>query len=336
MSELHRYVRRPGIESDYHLLEPMEFHADTTELVQMLRKGHHGVQLDAEAWDRLVTWIDLNCPFHGTWGEELPGSGRAAPARRRELLKLYGNVDDDPEAVPPAAIGPTNPPSCPSRRRRARPRRSNVPAGRSTRPRRSGASRRPARATRQTIDLGDGVPLELVLVPRRRVRHGQRRRRGRRAAARAGADRPAVLDGTLRGDQRQYARFDPGHDSRVEDKNAYQFGIHGYPMNRPEQPVVRVIVAEAMAFCRWLRRRPASGSRCRPKPSGNTPAGPARRRRSPTATWTPTFSRSPTWPTPSSSSSPATLGHDRQAAQEPDQVRRLDPQGRRGSTTGRC
>ena len=47
--------------------------------------------------------------------------------------------------------------------------------------------------------------------------------------------------GTLRGHQRSsIARFDPAHDSRVEDKNAYQFGIHGYPVNRPEQPVVRV------------------------------------------------------------------------------------------------
>ena len=53
------------------MLEPMEFHADTTQLVQMLKKGHHNVQLDAEAWDRLIAWIDLNCPFHGTWGEEI-------------------------------------------------------------------------------------------------------------------------------------------------------------------------------------------------------------------------------------------------------------------------
>ena len=53
-AELHRFVRRPGCESDYHVLEPMEFHAGTTELVQMLTKGHYGVQMDAEAWDRLI------------------------------------------------------------------------------------------------------------------------------------------------------------------------------------------------------------------------------------------------------------------------------------------
>ena len=53
----------------------------------------------------------------------------------------------------------------------------------------------------------------------------------------------------------QFACFNPAHDSRVEDKNAYQFGIHGYPANEPAQPVVRVSWQEAMAFCRWLGAR---------------------------------------------------------------------------------
>ncbi|MCX7008104.1 MAG: SUMF1/EgtB/PvdO family nonheme iron enzyme [Kiritimatiellaeota bacterium] len=66
---LHPFVRRPGPESDYHLPMTFEYHASTSELIQMLEKGHHGVQLDAEAWNRLTTWIDLNVPDHGTWGE---------------------------------------------------------------------------------------------------------------------------------------------------------------------------------------------------------------------------------------------------------------------------
>ena len=53
-------LSRPGPESDYHLQVPYEFHADTSPLVQLLKKGHYNVKLDAEAWDRLITWIDLN------------------------------------------------------------------------------------------------------------------------------------------------------------------------------------------------------------------------------------------------------------------------------------
>ena len=54
-ANLHRFVRRPGIESDIHLFVPMEWHADTTDLMLLLQKGHHGVTLCDEALDRLVT-----------------------------------------------------------------------------------------------------------------------------------------------------------------------------------------------------------------------------------------------------------------------------------------
>ena len=41
----------------------------------------------------------------------------------------------------------------------------------------------------------------------------------------------------------------------MESKNTYQFGIHGYPVNRPEQPVVRVTWNEATAYCQWLSKK---------------------------------------------------------------------------------
>jgi formylglycine-generating enzyme required for sulfatase activity/mono/diheme cytochrome c family protein len=249
-AELHRFVRRPGIESDYHVLEPMEFHADTTELVQLLQKGHHGVQLDAEAWDRLVTWIDLNAPFHGTWGEEIDKPGKQRE-RRRDLLKLYANVDDDPEAVPETplqpvqSIVPTVPPAekpqiveCP-----------NWPFDAAEAQRRRMAA---GAETQKKIDLGDGVALELVLIPAGEFVMGDTSGAAdERPVSRVRIDKPFWM-GRLEVTNRQFARFDPQHDSRVEDKNTYQFGIHGYPANRPGQPVVRVTWRQAMDFCRWL------------------------------------------------------------------------------------
>jgi hypothetical protein len=68
-TSLHPYVRRPGLESDIHMLPPREFDASTSQLVQLLRKGHQGVKLNAEEWDRLITWIDLNVPYYGDWQE---------------------------------------------------------------------------------------------------------------------------------------------------------------------------------------------------------------------------------------------------------------------------
>lgn len=68
-AELFRFLRTPGIEGDRRMLSPLDFHFSQTELGQIVRKGHYGVALDAESWDRLATWFDLNAPFYGTWGE---------------------------------------------------------------------------------------------------------------------------------------------------------------------------------------------------------------------------------------------------------------------------
>ncbi len=93
------FVRRPGVESDYFLLNPMEFSANTTELVQILKNGHYGLQMDADAWDRILTWIDMNAPYHGTWNEFVgePKYVEKWNRHRKDLLALYANFDDESE-----------------------------------------------------------------------------------------------------------------------------------------------------------------------------------------------------------------------------------------------
>ena len=253
--EMSRYVRRPGIESDYHMLEPMEFHADTTQLVQLLKKGHYGVQLDKEAWDRLITWIDMNCPYHGTWGEELakPGLQRE---RRRELLKLYGGYDDDPEAVPEIAAQPVEPIALPHTDTVAAPEPDceGWPFDAAEAQRRQVAA---GPTTTRTISLAEGLDLQMVLIPAGRFVMGSRDGASDESPQQViTIERPFWM-GRFEVSNAQFALFDPEHDSRVESKNAYQFGIHGYPMNQPEQPVVRVTHSQAASFCRWLSRKAA-------------------------------------------------------------------------------
>jgi len=253
-SELHRWVRRPGLESDYHMLMPMEFHADTTQLVQMLRKGHYGVRLDTEAWDRLVTWIDLNAPFHGTWSE-IAGKDRVQPlaARRRELLKRYAGIDDDPEAIPelprpdvtPAVPEPEPAvvadglacPGWPFAAVEARRRQST------------------AGAWQRSVDLGDGIKLDMARIPAGEFILGDLDGYAdERPRTRVKIERPFWI-GRFEVTNEQFARFDPLHDSRVESKNAMQFGVRGFFVNGPSQPVVRVSWRQAMAFCEWLSAR---------------------------------------------------------------------------------
>ncbi|MFO8014717.1 MAG: SUMF1/EgtB/PvdO family nonheme iron enzyme [Phycisphaerae bacterium] len=255
---LARYVRRPGIESPMRMLTPMEFHASTTELVQMLAKGHHGVTLSGEAWDRLTTWIDLNAPYHGTWSEAV-GAKRADrhAERRRELMERYAGLAVDDEAIPPVPkeqvepVLPPEPPRAPA----------PAPAGPGWPFDAEEARRRQAALGpfRKTIDLGHGVTLDLLRVPTGEfVMGAPEGRPDERPPTRVRINRPFWI-GAVEVTNEQFARFDPLHDSRVEPKHGYQFGVHGYPVNGPRQPVVRVSWRKAMAFCEWLSDQAGAG-----------------------------------------------------------------------------
>ena len=258
-TQLHRFVRRPGAESDFHVLEPMEFHADTTELIQLLTKGHHGVELDSEAWDRLITWIDLNCPFHGTRHEELIDPGRQRQ-RRSELLKRYARVDDDPEALPAAGTGIYNSgkrlePVIPQPRKTTVADVIEAPGWPFDALAALNRQQAAGDVTRRSIDLGEGRKIEMELIPAGEFVMGSLAGGpDEQPLGRVIIDRPfwiSVHEIT----NRQYSLYDSAHDSRVESKNATQYGIQGYPVNLPEQPVVRVSWNEAMAFCGWLSEK---------------------------------------------------------------------------------
>ena len=246
---LHPYVRRPGPESDYHMQVPLEFHAGTSELIQMLEKGHHNVKLDAEAWDRLITWIDLNVPDHGTWTEHR-GISSNFHQRRLEMRTLYANRPEDPEAIDEietAAIEFVKPSPMPERK----PQNLNCPGWPFNA---DEAKRRQAEAGEPNLrlELAQGVVLELVLVPAGEFVMGS-------AAggvdeyplARVKIERPFYM-GKLEITNAQYALFDPGHDSAYISMTNKDQNHRGHAVNGPTQPVVRVSWEQAVAFCRWL------------------------------------------------------------------------------------
>jgi formylglycine-generating enzyme required for sulfatase activity/cytochrome c553 len=240
---LHRFVRHPGIESDMHLLTPMDFHADGTELVQILRKGHYGVTLTPEEWDRLVTWIDLNTPFHGDWSTVAGEAAVQRERRRAELRRMYANVDEfqiDPPAA--AASAPAPSPAVPERRPAEPPAAASPPPA---------ATGRPA----QSVDLGGGVRMTFVYLPPGEFVMG--------SAGGPPDEQPAGRVPVRRGfwmavtetTNEQFRTFDPAHDSRREHVQGYQFGMEGYPLFTPRQPAVRVAWSRASAFCDWLSAR---------------------------------------------------------------------------------
>ncbi|MBE0534438.1 MAG: SUMF1/EgtB/PvdO family nonheme iron enzyme [Phycisphaerae bacterium] len=247
--ELHPYVRRPGPESDYHVLKPYAYHADTSELVQMLRKGHYNVSLDQEAWERLYTWIDLNVPDHGTWGEH-QNIPRQFDARRMDMRTLYANRSENPEEIVTAHTRPVKfvqPKPMPS----LATSEITVPDW----PFDAAAARQRQAAageTRKTLDLGGGATMEFVRIPAGEFVMGSLEGGvDEMPLSRVQIDQPFWM-GVIEVTNAQFKQFNPAHFNGFIDQQHKDHTTPGYPMNDPEHPAVRVSWDEAMAFCQWL------------------------------------------------------------------------------------
>ena len=239
------YIRRVSIEDDVSLLVPGEYHADTSRLIQMLRKGHNGVRPDAESWDRLITWIDLNAPCHGTWGDVYPIPD-GAHRRRMELRKRYGGPAEDPEAVAKIDRPPVQPvPPAPL----PKPRPLRVPGWPFD------ARKAAADPKEMTLDLGQGVTMKLVRIPAGEFVMGDAAGEpDERPLTRAVIRRPFWL-GACEVTNAQFRRFDPAHDCAYYARRHARSDDQGLPLNAPAQPVVRVSWRQATAFCEWLTAR---------------------------------------------------------------------------------
>ena len=251
---LRRLVRPSGIESDLRPLNSMEFDVRTTELVQMLEKGHRGVRLDAEAWDRLYTWIDLNTPCHGTWQEVVGGKKIENDHERRlAMMKAYSGIYEDPEVVRLETAAQVAKPVKPAPERKAGAKPAAVegwPLNAADAAARQGASGQ----TRRTLDLGGGVTLELARIPAGRFVMGSATGAADEAPQSVVEIKKPFWMGVCEVSNAQYQRFNPQHDSRFEHKGTWKFEEVdlGWPLNDPRQPAVRISWEEAMGFCAWL------------------------------------------------------------------------------------
>lgn len=247
-------VRRIDIEDDVDLPLPGEFHADTSRLVQILKAGHHGVRLDPESWDRLITWIDLNAPCHGTWGEvyAIPGD---AHERRMAMRARYGGPTEDPEAdaarPKPAVI------SAPAIARAAvKPEANNLkPAGWPLAAEQAKRQQTADGPVEKIVALGAGMTLKLVRVPAGTFVMGSP---DSGAAAKTVAIARSFWMSACEISNRQFQAFDPAHASGWARDFRFKLpvtGRQGRALNEPDQPAVRVSWNHAIEFCQWLSQQ---------------------------------------------------------------------------------
>ncbi len=76
------------------VLPPYAWGSHRSRLVDAIRDEHYDVKLDKESFDRIVTWIDINAPYYGSYASAYPGNpfGRS-PLSAAELKRLTELTD---------------------------------------------------------------------------------------------------------------------------------------------------------------------------------------------------------------------------------------------------
>jgi len=245
------FVNRPGPESDMDLLPPMEYHASTSPLIQMLVKGHHGVELDAEAWSRLYTWIDLNAPHRGMWNNP------TFEKRRLELSTLYAGLTDNPEEEYRQAVAMLDR-NTPAKPVMPQPQPKTVPDALTSPAFPFDAEKAKAMqgdGAAMELPLANGLTMKLVRIPAGQFVMGSQAGYPDEAPrAIVKIDQPFWM-GVCEITNKEYAQYDPEHDTRYIDETGKDHATPGHIANHANQPVARISWQEAMGFCKWLSEK---------------------------------------------------------------------------------
>ncbi|MDR1880156.1 MAG: SUMF1/EgtB/PvdO family nonheme iron enzyme [Tannerellaceae bacterium] len=261
---LHPYVHRQGPEADMLVLQPYEYHANTSELVRILRKGHFNVKLTDDEWKALYNWIDYNAPDKGYFDANdykgFPYKGYNQIARRKELTDKYGcgaGVDWQKEIADYAVYlkgkGEIKA-ELPEKSAPVKEKEVTLKGwpfnGESVK-----AMLAKETETRKEIELAPGIKMTFVRIPAGQFVMGSfNGTKDNRPAFKAKVDK-AFWMAEVEVTNAQYNVLVPGHDSRYVDQFWKDHTRPGYDANLPHQPVIRVSYEDAAAYCRLLSEK---------------------------------------------------------------------------------
>ncbi len=256
---LHPYVNRQGPEADIYVMKPYEYHASTSELVRLLKGGHHGVTLSDKEWRTLYMWIDFNAPCHGQF---VYNNVALCPStqydRRIELANKYANgagvewkreIEDYAEYLKKQEVEPAV-------------RVDNEKNYKDAKTKHFPFSEAEAREMaarygeqKRTIKLAEGIEVTFVRIPAGTFVMGNNRRgRGNAPESVVKISKPFWMS-TTEITNAQYNTVFPEHDSRYTAQFWKDHVGPGYAANRPEQPVTRITWQQAMEFCQQISER---------------------------------------------------------------------------------
>lgn len=262
--KFHPYIHRQGGEGDMVVLQPYEYHPNTSELVRMLKRGHHNVKLTEKEWRTLYNWIDYNAPDKGYYNvssmNKTPYKGFSDYTRRMELADKYAggsSVDWKKELADYASYlkgkGEIKP-EMPESEKEIKVRELKVkgwPFDATTAQTKQTAEGK----IRKTIELAPGIRMTFIRIPAGQFIMGSYNGPSDTYPTSKVKIDKSFWMAELETTNEQYNVFFPEHDSRFIDQQWKDHVVQGYPANKPEQPVIRVSYNDAMAFCKALSEK---------------------------------------------------------------------------------
>ncbi len=255
--QFHPYFRRQGPEADIYVMKPYEYHASTSPMIQMLKKGHHGVELTDKEWRTLYNWIDFNCPYYSTFNNVNDFRGQDQVKRRMELAKKYNNmvVDWQKEIDDYAAYLKAKGPVEPVLPVETKETLKDVKVKGWPFTAEQAVEKQDALGeTRKEIEVAPGVKIVLRKVPAGSFVMGDNRYGLDAKEVKAKIDKPFWI-GAFEITNEQFCALVPEHDSRYIAQQWKDHTTPGYPANLPDQAVTRVSYEDAVEYCRLLSEK---------------------------------------------------------------------------------
>lgn len=255
---LHPYVHRQGPEADMIVLQPYEYHASTSELIRILKKGHHNVKLTDAEWKSLYNWIDYNAPDKGYF-DATEQNGFNQIARRIELANKYNNagVDWKGEIASYAAYlkgkGEIKP-VMPEKQAPVKEKQVKVkgwPFG----PDQIKAMLAKEKENRKEVVLAPGIKMTFFRIPSGQFVMGSYQGDADNRPSGKVTIGKSFWMAEVEVTNAQYNVIFPDHDSRYVDQHWKDHTRPGYAANLPHQPVIRVSYEDAMSYCKKLSEK---------------------------------------------------------------------------------
>ncbi len=250
--DLAKYVRRSGPECYQNLLTPLEFNVDTSELMQLIRKGHKGVKLDEQSMKILITWIDFNVPCFGSWYDirkDIPHNG---DKMRMKYLAKYANRHDDQNKITyDGGVQEFVAPAAPKKHKIEMLKADGFPFDSKQAEKMQTSSELPKELEADV----DGEKIRFVLVPAGSYVMGNNRGFFDEGPAKIERVEKPFYMSQFEVSNAQYAKFDAKHNSGYHDRQYKDHVNRGYIAHNPKQPVIRVNWNQANSYCDWLSKK---------------------------------------------------------------------------------